>query len=146
MVVSISLYATNDETVNQIKSILEKELGAWNLNKNYYQVIDVAIEATKKENVCTVGFLLNDNFTENMIKKGGLRDSWEIIQIVFDQEKNIDLIKINMLFMKQDKYGNNKIVTVGMLSISKKEYLKINKKNFYIDILPNVADFLWMGI
>lgn len=86
-------------------------------------------------------FIANDNLTENLFETSILKDSWKIVQIVFDDPdlQHYELIALRVYFPTIDTYGNKQLSRIGHLLIEREEYNKINKANFRYDSLPKIA-------
>lgn len=84
----------------------------------------------------------NDNFTNNMIVGGILRDASDYYKAIKDDEEVKKLKGVSLIYQMTlvDKLGNESINPVLILTVSPKTMNKINWDNFIADNLTDVAD------
>lgn len=110
-------------------------------NMGEKRIIKILIE----NNEAIIGFHADENFTTNMTRGGILTDIKYLLQEVPNTlDPQINSIFIETHFTLIDKYGNESIRPVVMLTMKKEVWEKINWDNFNRDNFSNVADTYWI--
>ncbi|MBS4535834.1 hypothetical protein GOQ29_09425 [Clostridium sp. D2Q-14] len=96
----------------------------------------IEIEDDKFVSITLVG---NQNLSTNMTKKGMWLDSIEVLEEMFKIEE-IGKVWIEWQYPLVDKYGNEDLVEVMNIDMTREIADKINWENFPIDNLKEVVD------
>ena len=88
---------------------------------------------------------MDDNWTSNMMRKGGLMDSLAIAELVTEHTILGDLGEIDITFQTDltDAYGNSEIGTVLEVVFTAETLAKINYDNVLHENVPAIADYYW---
>ena len=117
---------------------IEKGLGR--NNRDLPTVTDFKINS---DGLVFVVWPLNDNLTENMIKRGGMTDIVAILKAVSELDSKLSYNQVDCIgtFSMVDAYGNAEEKDVIRASYTRATVNAINWDNFITDNIYTIADF-----
>ena len=91
-----------------------------------------------------IGFTINDNLTDGMIKTGTQSDVMKILKAVKASQYNYSKVTVIGTFPLVDKFGNSEEETVLQVSYSPATVNKINWDGFQYSNVFDIADSVWL--
>jgi len=119
---------------NEFREALKKHLGV--NNRKFHTLTSFSVSGES----ATLGLSLSDNLSKGFIRKGGLRELAEALQICTESRITWDEITVECTFELVDKYGQADAGVVMRGTFRRSELRRINWSNFLADDLPQIAD------
>jgi len=102
------------------------------------------IKTYEEEKEVTISFAANENLTTNLTKYSMLTDIKNLLEKLPPVlTPKINSILFDIYLKLVDKYGEESMVRVMLVTIKKDTWEKINWDNFFTDNIPNVAATYW---
>lgn len=107
---------------------------------------DTLIERIEvSNNELNIEYILSENLTTNMTRRGLMMDSEELIKsLTSSLPTEITVVNFSSSLHLIDQYGNTELTKVGLVTFNKSTWEKINWDNFLTDNIPTVADYYWV--
>jgi hypothetical protein len=112
-------------------------LGKGNRDVDRVEIVDYDPEVT------IVRWAINDNLTENMIKRGLMMDIAKLMEVAANSGLPYDELMLMGTFSMVDQYGNVEEALVSSYKISQDEVNKINWDNFLTDNVARLG-YWWL--
>jgi len=120
-----------------LKESIREALGELNRDGNRIQEIEIRGD---NNDLVSVIFSLNDNFSDNLILRSGMLDIEGILKAVDSSSIDYSIVIIEGTFLMADTFGNESEEQVIFASYSKENIDQINWSNFLTDNIFVIAD------
>ena len=120
-----------------LKDSIREALGELNRDGNRIHEIDIRGD---NNDLVSVRFSLNDNFSEGSILRAGMLDIIDILKAVDSSSIDYSIVIVEGTFLMTDTYGNESEEQVIFASYSKENIDQINWNNFLTDNIFVIAD------
>ena len=120
-----------------LKESIREALGELNRDGNRIHEIDIRGD---NNDLVSVRFSLNDNFSDDSILRVGMLDIIDILKAVNSSSIDYSIVIVEGTFLMVDTYGNESEEQVIFASYSKENIDLINWSNFLTDNIFVIAD------
>jgi len=120
-----------------LKESIREALGELNRDGNRIHEIDIRGD---NNDLVSVRFSLNDNFSDDSILRVGMLDIIDILKAVDSSSIDYSIVIVEGTFLMVDTYGNESEEQVIFASYSKENIDQINWSNFLTDNIFVIAD------
>lgn len=112
-------------------------------NRDVTKLTDFSYDCIDSVSIC-VTFAIDDNLTENFIKRGAMLDINRMLEIIAQSDIEYEEVFFTGTFPLVDAFGNSEETNVVMVWYRKETVDKINWDNFLTDNVYIIADDLFL--